>query len=91
MDSGDKILADHFKSAGHRKTALYTSKTVQNEIINICGDIRSSLLDNIRAAGAFFMADEATDAGNKEYLAICIRYVNRTTQEIEERFMGFSV
>ena len=92
MDSGDKILADHFKSASHHKNALYTSKTVQNEIINVCGDIiRSNLLDNIRAAGAFsIMADEATDAGNKEQLAICIRYVNRGTREIEERFMGFS-
>ena len=92
MDSGYKILADHFKSGSHHKNALYTSKTVQNESINVCGDIiRSNLLDNIRAAGAFsIMADEATDAGNKEQLAICIRYVNRGTREIVERFMGFS-
>ena len=80
-------MADHVNSSCQHKNALYTSKTVQNEIINVCGDIiRSNLLEKIRAAGAFsIMADEATDAGNKEQLVICIRYVNSRTREIEER------
>ena len=48
-------------------------------------------MKQVRAAGAFsIMADEATDAGNKEQLAICVRYVNKSTQEIEECFLGFS-
>ena len=92
VDSGDKVLADHLMSASNHQTALYTSKTIQNELIQLCGDsIRTTILKQVRAAGAFsIMADEATDAGNKEQLAICVRYVNKSTQEIEECFLGFS-
>ena len=36
------------------------------------------------------MADEAADASNKEQLAVCIRFVNQSTLQIEERFMCFS-
>lgn len=61
MEAGDVILADHLKSAG--RNALYTSKTVQNELIEICGDIiRDAILKEIRSASLFsVMADEATD------------------------------
>ena len=90
VDSGDQVLADHLASAG--ANALYTSKTTQNELIGICGGIiQSRILDRIRAAGVFsLMADEATDAANKEQLAICIRFVDKNTMKIEERFMSFS-
>lgn len=47
-------------------------------------------MKEVRAAGAFsIMADEATDSGSKEQLAICVRYVNRCTEVIEKRFLGF--
>ena len=36
------------------------------------------------------MADEATDVSNKEQLALCIQYVNSSTLNIAERFLGFS-
>lgn len=36
------------------------------------------------------MADEATDASNQEQLAICIRFVNQSTLQIEEHFLCFS-
>ena len=90
VDSGDKVLADHLSSSHQHQTALYTSKTIQNELIQLCGDsIRSIILNDVRAAGAFsIMADEATDAGNKEQLAICVRYVKK--EAIEESFLGFS-
>ncbi len=85
--SGDTVLADHLET-GHRN-ALYTSKTTQNEIINICGDIiRGTILTDIRTAIFFsIMADEAA---NDEQLAVTIRYVNDDTRCIEERFLGFS-
>ena len=78
------MLADHLVTAGHHKTALYTSKTIQNKI-QLCGD---SILEQVRATGSFsIMADEATDAGNKEQLAICVRYI---THVIEDSLLGFS-
>ncbi len=66
VDSGDHVLADHLANAG--ANALYTSKTTQNELIRISGGIiHSTILGRIRAAGVFaLMADEATDAANKE-------------------------
>ncbi len=90
VDSGDHVLADHLANAG--ANALYTSKTTQNELIRICGGIiHSTILGRIRAAGVFsLMADEATDAANKEQLAICIQFVDRNTMKSEERFMCFS-
>ena len=87
---GDKTLLKHLQSTGHN--ALYTSKTTQNELIEVCGDIiRTKLLKDIRAAGLFsFTADEVADASNKEQLAISIRYINPATEMIEERFLAYS-
>ena len=60
--------------AGAGANALYTSKTTQNELIGICGEIiTSTIVGHIHAAGIYsLMADEATDAANKEQLAICV-------------------
>ena len=75
IDSGDKVLEDHFKSA--TKNATYRSKTVQNEIIECCGEhIRKRLVDEIKSAKFFsILADEAQDVSNKEQLALVLRYM----------------
>ena len=88
--SGDQVLTDHLASAG--ANALYTSKTIQNQIIKICGTIiRSTILNHVRTAELYsLLADEATDASNKEQLAVCVRFVDQCTLKIEERFMAFS-
>ena len=68
-----------------------TSKTIQNEIIDICGNIiHETILEEIRAACYFsIMVDEATDAAN-EQLTVSLRYVHPSTRKIEERFLAFS-
>ena len=88
--SGDQILADHLASTG--ANALYTSKTIQNEVIQISGGIiRSTILARIRAAEAYsLLADKATDVSNKKQLAICLRFVDQSSLKIEECFMTFS-
>ena len=70
------MLSDHLKSAG--SNATYTSKTIQNELIEICGDIiHDKILTKILQAKYFsIIADEATDASNDEQLSIRIRYVD---------------
>ena len=92
IQSGDKVLADHLQSGGYQGNALYTSKTIQNELIDVCDHIiRTRILNEVRDAPFFsIMADEATDAANKEQLAISVRYVKEATRSIEERFLGFS-
>ena len=92
VQSGDTLLAEHLQSAHQHRNALYTSKTIQNEIIDICGNIiRETILEEIRAARYFsIMVDEATDAANDEQLTVSLRYVHPSTRKIEERFLAFS-
>ena len=87
VQSGDKVLSDHMKSAGGNAT--YTSKTIQNELIEICGDIiRDKILAKIRQARYYsVIADEATDVSNDEQLSISIRYVDDGTPT--EVFVAF--
>ena len=86
---GDSILEHHLNlCAGN---ARYTSKTIQNELITICGDvIRDSILEEIREARFYaVIADEATDSSNSEQLAISVRYVDSNSNP-QECFLGFS-
>eukprot|EP00731_Ephydatia_muelleri_P021235 Em0013g962a len=73
--AGDRVLEEHLKNSA--SNALYTSKTVQNELIVICGEIiRNKILAKARRAKYFsIIADEATDVANDEQLSICVRYV----------------
>lgn len=77
IDSGDKILENHFKSAP--KNATYRSKTAQTEIIECCGEyIRNKLVTEIKSAKFFsILADEAQDVSNKEQMALVLKYVDK--------------
>ena len=68
---------------------MYTSKEIQNQIIEICGDtIRNKILERIRATRFYsVIADEATDSANDEQLAISIRFVDGCTPQ--QKFIGF--
>ena len=87
VQAGDHILKQHLDSAAGN--ALYTSKTVQNEMITICGDIiRSKLIKMVQNAGFFsVIADEATDVANDEQLSICVRFVDGHSPC--EKFLAF--
>ncbi|XP_020895285.1 52 kDa repressor of the inhibitor of the protein kinase-like [Exaiptasia diaphana] len=69
----------------------YTSKSIQNELMNICGNaVRNSILSDVKDAVFFsVIADEATDSSNSEQLAISIRYVDKNCTSLE-CFLGFS-
>ena len=90
--SGDQILANHLQLGGHRRNALYTSKTIQNELIDVYVlMICAFILKEVCAACLFcIMVDEATDSASDEQLAVSVRYVNPSSRAIEERFIGFS-
>ena len=88
MQSGDKVLADHLASCGRH--SLYTSKTTQNELIEIYGSIiRHKLISRIQAAGMFsVMADEPPSEYFKHQLTIpALDYLR---SEISERFSSSS-
>ena len=69
-----------------------TSKTIQNELIDICSNIICKKnLEKISAACFLsIMMDEATNAANNEQLTVSVQYVHPSTRTIEERFLAFS-
>ncbi len=87
VQAGDRVLEEHLKTAPGN--ALYTSKTVQNQMIAIGGDIiRKKLLEMVRKAGFFsVIADEATDTANDEQLSICVRFLHGGVPH--EKFLAF--
>jgi len=88
VEAGDKVLEEHFKTAN--RTCTYRSKTIQNELIKLCGDqLRKKLLAEIQEAVFFTIsADEVADAANKEQMSVVVRFVDESNQ-IREEFMGF--
>ena len=92
LASHDKELADHLKNAP--KNATYTSKTIQNEIIDIIGShIRNQILEGMKGKGIYsIIADEVTDTvSNQEVLALCVRFLDESQNEpyIREEFFDF--
>ena len=83
----DKVLADHLSKAP--RNARYTSKTIQNELLRVLGDkIRNDILEEVKCAKFYcVIADEVTDASNKEELSIVIRYIH--DGQIREVFVDF--
>lgn len=87
VDAGDTDLADHLKNTA--ANATYISKTVQNEIIEICGEeILKVLTRRIRMSNFYcVIIDETTDIACVSQLSINIRYCYNN--EIREDFIGF--
>ena len=72
------------------KCCLYTSKTIQNEMILVVGStIQKKIIDEIKAAKFFtILADEVTDCANLEQSSVVIRFVDGDKQ-IREEFLDF--
>ncbi|XP_014671927.1 PREDICTED: 52 kDa repressor of the inhibitor of the protein kinase-like [Priapulus caudatus] len=91
--SSDLVLRDHLENG--KRNSRYTSKTIQNEIIEIIGDnIRRRLTECLQADDSFFtiMGDEVTDShGNQEVLAVCLRFLDtiKTPPGVKEVFFDF--
>ena len=79
----DEKLRKHLENSP--RNARHTSKTIQNELINIIGSrIWAGILEEIKKAKFFpVIADEVTDTSNLEQLSICLQYVSTA---ISERF-----
>ena len=57
----------------------------------LCGNIvPEKILTDIRYSQFFsIIADEATDASNKEQLSICVQYWSKDFKKLESMFLGF--
>ncbi len=76
-----------FKDCPSNQT--YRSKTIQNEILEVCGEmITEMLVGEIKDAKFSILADEATDCANVEQMAVVLRFVDNLLK-IREEFLGF--
>ncbi|KAM7283773.1 uncharacterized protein ISCGN_000878, partial [Ixodes scapularis] len=74
-NGGDCTLAEHIRTAGNN--ALYTSPTIQNEIISIIGNlIQDKIVEAVHKAEFFaVLANETSDVSQTEQFSLCARYV----------------
>ena len=85
----DEILKNHLEYG--KKNAKYTSKTIQNSIIEVIGQyVRKTIVEEITTEDAvfFIIADEVTDKhANQEVLSLSLRFLIKN--EIKEEFLDF--
>ena len=83
----DAALRKHLEHAP--KNALYTSKTIQNELIKVIGSrIQSDIISEVKEAMFYsIIADEVTDIANREQLSLVLRYV--INGKVKEVFTDF--
>jgi len=88
-DSGDTLLDNHLRSSS--KVAMYTSPTIQNEIIDICGSIiKEVITDKDNRAGVIsLLADETTDIARIEQMSVCLRYIDPDKSGVLRDFLQF--
>nr|CAI5817806.1 unnamed protein product [Callosobruchus analis] len=83
IDSGDNKLKSHFEKC--RRNAIYTSPRIQNELINLCGEvIQENVISEVRKTMAYsILADETADVSGKEQLSIGVRFYDESKQLVK--------
>uniref|UniRef100_A0A8D8THQ5 Zinc finger MYM-type protein 1 n=1 Tax=Cacopsylla melanoneura TaxID=428564 RepID=A0A8D8THQ5_9HEMI len=94
VSSGDKILSDHLFKNQDSSNARYTSPQIQNEIIEICGNIiKDKVVSKINSSNCFsILADETMDISGTEQFSLCARYLETTGDKgtvLKEDFLTF--
>lgn len=91
MASGDNHLKKHLGTTS--STTRYTSPQIQNELIEICGNIiTEKLVMKINATRNFsILADETTDISGIEQFSMCVRYIEviDDNKVMKEDFLKF--
>ena len=83
---GDSALEQHLSRAP--RNATYTSKTIQNEIINLCG--KMIILSAVQSSPFYsVIVNKASDPANDEQLAISLKYLTANS-EPQEKFLSFT-
>lgn len=75
------------------KAILYTSKTTQNKIIEVCNSlILKKFISRIKDSEFFsILIDETTDIATQEQMSLCVRIFNNQKMCIEELFLQFYI
>lgn len=91
IDAGDAALQHHIEHG--RKNATYTSPTIQNELIQLCGEtVTEMIIADVKQASSYsILADETADISGKEQLSIGLRFYDESKGIIREEFVGFTI
>ncbi|KAK2725661.1 hypothetical protein QYM36_000234 [Artemia franciscana] len=87
----DPVMKDIFeRSAGN---AQHCSPRIQNELIDICGQLITEKVVEQDKSDNFFTihADETTDISRQEQMTLGLRFMDSETLQIREEFIGFAV
>ncbi|RVE42608.1 hypothetical protein evm_012749 [Chilo suppressalis] len=89
INSGDDKLKSHLEEC--RRNAVYTSPKIQNELINLCGEvIKENMISEVQKTMAYaVLADETADVAGKAQLSIGVRFYDESKRKIREEFVGF--
>lgn len=76
IDSGDIAFQQHLEST--KSNATYISKTIQNELIDVCAEIiQENILQNVRETKYFsILFDETTDISRISQLSLSFPYLH---------------
>lgn len=88
VKAGDFTLENHLKNSS--SVATYISKTIQNELIELCGkEILDNILKKITENDIFYsiIFDETLDGSKRSQISLVIRYIDEIT--IREDFVAF--
>ena len=77
------VLKEHFSS--YSKNTTYSSKTIQNELVDICAkQVVGKCMAEINDSSMFsIVEDAAVDISNVEQMPIVIRYVEFSNSKTE--------
>ncbi|XP_042056350.1 zinc finger MYM-type protein 1-like [Salvia splendens] len=67
------------------------SPTIQKDIINYCAkETTKRIVEELGVDHFAILADESSDVSQKEQLSLCLRYGQRKTGQVVERFIGLA-
>ena len=83
----DEIRKHTFQNAP--KNCQLTSPKIQKDIINCCAkETTKRIIEEVGDDYFSILADESSDVSKKEQLALVLRFVNRESGSVVERFLG---
>lgn len=88
QDEDDSKLAGWMK----RKSSKYTSHDIQNEILQIMTlSVLRQIASNVHATHFTIMIDETTDTSTNEQVVVVFRWVDYSSLQVHEDFVGLYV
>ena len=87
-DIGVEDIKLHTENAP--QNAIYTSTTTAEQFLKAIGDyLNKQIVTDVPAAEEFsVLADESMDEGDRSQMAVFIHFVNVTSHNVQEGFLG---